>query len=365
MYSILKGSIKVQTKITPDFKGKLNEKINLARDKLIKLVKDIKKTDLKIYDLPSVVRPRRIAALDGGGIVKKFMGLTIIPARAAGAIFEKDKKPQWIEKNDVEILTLEDDTRNFTALFRDYLEVSVALELAEEHPEVLILDGSISSYAYKGLPHTLRYLLLSDKEIEEGTKSYRFYQLFIKYLNKAQSLLEYCLENEIILIGVSKDSRTNALAKHLFKNKKKVPLINDTTLVSILAENRTGFTSPFEFKPTIRPIRKKVWEKANVFQKKSLQSFYLSYFILKSGAQPIRVDSLLPQKDRLKEIQEVIVTYHDGNGFITPAYLSHNRAHMRDDLAQLIVNYLASNVLETSPETFKPFFTPQRRDIIQ
>jgi hypothetical protein len=351
--------------ISEDFESNLTSKIIVARDKFKQIMKIIKDIDCPIFDLPTVTKPSRIAALDGGGFSQDFVGVTIVPSRAAGAIFEQNKDPIWIEKNDVEILTIEEDPKNFGALLRDLLEIEVALELAAKKPDIIFLDGSITNFAYKGIPQSIRYSLLEGKEIDENSPGYRFYDLFLKFIRSAHNLILECIENDILLIGISKDSRTNVLVKHLLSNKKNIPAISDTTFVQVKSKGRTGFTKPIEFKPNITKVRQSIWKEVEVFQEKELQAFYLSYFILKERCQPIRVDSLLPQRNRLKEIQEALVTYHDGNGFITPAYLTHKRAHMDPNYGNRIVDLIIEKVFDDSTEIYQAFLSKQRRDVIQ
>ncbi len=340
-------------------------KIQEAKKRLHDMFDEIKKIDLVFYDLPTGIKPRRIGALDGGGFSQDFVGLTIVPCQAAGAVFEKDKEPIWIEKTNLEILTVNEDPKNFAALARDLLEIEVAQELANLKPDMIFLDGSITNLAYKGIPQSIRYSLEDNKEIEEDSPGFRFYNLFLKYIQTAYRLIKSCLENDILLVGIAKDSRANVLTKQLFVNKKKKPNVSDSSLVSILSNGKTGFTKPIKFKPKIRPVRERVWQATEVFQEPDLRSFYLSYFILKEGALPIRVDSLIPQKDRLKEIQEALVTYHDGNGFFTPAYLTHRKANMKTDYGTRLVNLLAEKIFEDSPEIYKAFLSMKRRDVIQ
>ncbi len=351
--------------ISDDIESKLSMKIEDARIKFKKIMKEIKDIDCPFFELPSEVKPRKIAALDGGGFSQDLVGVTIVPSRAAGAIFEKNKDPIWIEKTDLEILTIEEDPKNFGALLRDILEIEVALELVEKKPDLIFLDGSITNFAYKGIPQSIRYSLQEGKEIDEDSLGYRFYDLFLRFIRSAYKLVIECIEKDILLIGVSKDSRANILVKHLFKNKKNFPAICDTTFVQIKAKGKSGFTKPIEFTPNIRKVRQSIWKEADVFQEKNLQSFYLSYFILNEGSQPIRVDTLLPQRERLKEIQDALVTYHDGYGFITPAYLTHKRAHMDSNYGKRIINLIIEKVFDDSAEIYQAFLSQQRRDIIQ
>ncbi|MFW9924723.1 MAG: DNA double-strand break repair nuclease NurA [Candidatus Thorarchaeota archaeon] len=351
--------------ISKDFESKIVIKAKIVRKQLVDLVEKIKEKNLDFFELPTISNPRKIAALDGGGYSQDFIGITVIPTRAAGAIFEQGKEPKWFEETDVEILTLEEDPKNYGALFRDLMEVKIAKKLTEQKPDILFLDGSITNFAYKGIPQSIRYNLQDGKEIEENSIGFKFYELFRLYIKSSYELLKSCIENNVLLVGVSKDSRANILVNELFGNTKNKPLISDTSLVNVIANGRTGFTKPIEFRPEIRDIRRKIWQAAEVFQEKELQSFNLSYIILKERAQPIRIDSLLPQQKRMKEIFEAMVTYHDGSGFITPAYLTHNHAHMSNDLGNRIVNYIAEEIFDESPEIFQSFFWPQRRDIIQ
>jgi hypothetical protein len=348
-----------------DFDSHLIAKINDARDKFKKVIKEIKDAELPFYKLPTKITPKRIAALDGGGFSQDFVGVTIIPSKAAGAIFEQNKDPIWIEKNDIEILTTEEDARNFAALVRDILEVEVAQELADMKPDILFLDGSITNFAYKGIPQSIRYSLQDERTIDTKSPSYRFYELFLKYIRSAYNLITKCIENNILLIGVSKDSRANILVKHLFTDKASTPTLCDTTFIRLKTKGKSGFTKPIEFKPNITEVRESIWRSAEVFQEEQLRSFYLSYFVLHEGAQPIRVDSLVMQRTKLKEIQEALVTYHDGAGFITPAYLTHKRAHMDPDYGNRLINLVIERIFEDSPEIYQAFLSKQRRDIIQ
>jgi NurA-like 5'-3' nuclease len=211
----------------------------------------------------------------------------------------------------------------------------------------------------------LRFYLEDIGSIDEGSYIEKFFSLYQKFIRAAYNLITKCILSDIILVGVSKDSRADILIKSLYSDSKKRPPINDVSLINVISGGKAGFTKPIEFSPKISPVRQKVWKAANVFQEKELQSFYLSYFVLKEGAQPIRVDSLLPQKKRLKEIQEAMVTYHDGNGFITPAYLTHKKAHMSADYGARIVNLVAEKIFQESPEVYKAFLSKRRRDVIQ
>ncbi len=351
--------------ISKGFESHLTSKIILAQERLKQLVEEIKSVDLPLFDLPEIIKPKKIAAIDGGGFSEDLVGVTIVPSKAAGAIFEQNKDPIWIEKEDLEILTIEEDPKNFGSLLRDLLEVEVACELINYKPTAIFLDGSITNFAYKGIPLSIHHSLREGKEIDETIPGFRFYQLFLKFIRTAYKLITSCIEKDILLIGVSKDSRTDILVKHLFANRKNKPAISDTTFVKIKAGNRRCFTKPIEFIPELRVERESLWKAAKVFTEDELRKFYLSYFILKEGALPIRVDSLLPQKHRLGEIQELLSTYHDGNGFITPAYLTHNHAHMTNDYGERIINILAEKVLDESPEIYQAFLAKRRRDIIQ
>ena len=75
-----------------ELRNKLSDKISAARDRLKKIIKEIKEIEFEFYPLPEVSNPRKIAALDGGGYSQDYVGITVIPSRAAGAIFEKDKE---------------------------------------------------------------------------------------------------------------------------------------------------------------------------------------------------------------------------------------------------------------------------------
>ena len=66
------------------FDSNISSKISAAQDKLKKLVVDIKDTNIDIFDLPKVSKPVRLAALDGSGFSHDFLGVTIVPSRAAG-----------------------------------------------------------------------------------------------------------------------------------------------------------------------------------------------------------------------------------------------------------------------------------------
>ncbi|MHA1739624.1 MAG: DNA double-strand break repair nuclease NurA [Candidatus Heimdallarchaeota archaeon] len=351
--------------VSEDLRVKITTKVEAAKDRLKSIVKEIKQIEFDYYPLPEVSKPRRIAALDGGGYSQDFVGITIIPSRAAGAVFEKEKDPIWVEINDVEILTIEDDAQNFASLFRDLLEVQVAHELLKHNPEILFLDGSITNLAYKGIPQSIRFSFEEEKKIEEDAIGFKFYELFFNFIREAYNLIIKCIERDVLLVGVSKDSRASIIVKNILAKQKKKYLISDTSFINIVTNRQAGFSKPQKFAPKKSDVREKIWKAAQVFQEKDLRSYYLTYFTLKEGVLPIRVDTLIPQQDRLKEVQEAMVTYHDGNGFITPAFLTHSRAHMRQDLGSRLVGYVAEEIFDDSPEIYNSFFSPRRRDIIQ
>ncbi|MHA1124662.1 MAG: DNA double-strand break repair nuclease NurA [Candidatus Heimdallarchaeota archaeon] len=351
--------------VSEKLRVKITTKVEAAKNRLKSIVREIKSMDFDFYPLPEVSKPRKIAALDGGGYSQDFVGITIIPSRAAGAVFEKGKNPIWVEINDVEILTIEDDAKNYASLFRDLLEVQVAHELLKHNPEILFLDGTITNLAYKGIPQSLRFSFEEEKVMEEDAIGFKFYELFFNFIRSAYSLIIKCLDRDVLLVGVSKDSRASIIVKNILTKQKKKYLISDTSFINIVTDRQPGFSKPTKFAPKKSDIREKIWKAAQVFQEEELRTYYLTYFTLKQGALPIRVDTLIPQKNRLKEVQEAMVTYHDGNGFITPAYLTHGKAHMRQDLGNRLVGYVAEEIFEDDPEIYNSFFSPRRRDIIQ
>jgi len=359
------GANMTEKEQTNDLNNELSSKIAQAKTKLKSLMGEVKGVELPLFPLPEEGPTMKIAALDGGGYTCELFGVTVVPSRAAGAVFEINTEPIWVERNNVDILTVEEDPKNFSSLLRDILEVEVAIELTTYEPDFLLLDGSITNLAYKGIPRSLQFLLEEKDLLSEDVIGSRFHSLFLKYMNKAYELITTCLEKDIILVGVSKDSRANILVKNLFTGKKKLPAISDTSLIRLKAGGRTGFTAPIQFRPKIRELREQVWEAAGVFAEEELRAYYLSYFILKENAIPVRVDSLLPQKDKLKTIQKMIVTYHDGNGFITPPYLTHKRAHMTPDFGERLVNLIIESVIDDAPELYQAFLSRKRRDIIQ
>ncbi|MHA1279073.1 MAG: DNA double-strand break repair nuclease NurA [Candidatus Helarchaeota archaeon] len=340
-----------------DFILKAREEARKVVENYKKYLDEAKEIDISFIDLKAKKAPRKIAALDGGERLKTLVASSVIVVRAGGGIFEQDKKIRKKIMHDLYITSMIQDVERFSNLIRDILEFKISLKLLEEEPEVLIMDGSLVGYFTKGLPNRVTGNL-NKKSLEPGpiNEYVEAYKLYMKTYDK---LLKSCRKRKVLLLGVSKDSRVHYIVNKYGLN----PILTDYSLLKVKMR-RPCATNPFivDIKWQNETVMEYLREK-NYLQS-DLASFYISYFKLKPGTLPIRVDFPEWQKDRFDEIMAVMETYHDQKGFLMTAHLVHNWAVMRESIVTGTVNAIKEEVLKIDPVIYDAIFTPQRRDEI-
>ncbi|MHA1309300.1 MAG: DNA double-strand break repair nuclease NurA [Candidatus Helarchaeota archaeon] len=340
-----------------DFYTKAKHEAHKAIKVYKEILNNISKINLKVNPLPQKFKESKIAALDGSEGFANLFGSSIIISRAAGAIFEKGRKIEPIEIMDYFITALARDINRFSNLCRDIQEFKIAHELIKKNPEILVLDGSLIGYFKRGVPMSILHSLNEKNVPHLPIKEY--IEKYTEYMKLLDGLLRKCREKNILLIGVSKDSRVKYLVNH-FKIKN---IITDYSLLKYKMQNTTGYIGPIEPDNTpLKPVAK--FLENNKICEADLTDFKLIYVKLEKFSDPIRVDFTSWQESRLDEIISFLETYHDGNGFILTAHLVHNWAVLKDAIKINIIDMIKKEILESDVDIYNSIFTPQRRDSI-
>jgi hypothetical protein len=339
-----------------DFILKAREEARKVVEYYKKYLDDAMSVEIPFRELRGVKKLRKIAALDGGERLKNLVASSVVIVRGGGGIFEQDEKIKKKIMHDIFITSMIKEVERFSNLFRDILEFKIALNLLEEEPEALIMDGSLVGYVTHGIPNEVAGYLgrpVSEKPIQEYVEKYK------EYLRLFDKLLKTCQSKKILLLGVSKDSRV-----HYLINKFKLdPVLTDYALLKLKMKK------PSVTEPIIAAYR---WQNEaihdfalkNNYLSDDLASFNICYFKLKYNSIPIRVDFPEWQRGRFYEIMELMETYHDNKGFLMTAHLVHNWAVMKETIVNSTVNAIREEVLKLDPSIYDAIFAPQRREEI-
>ncbi|MHA1144556.1 MAG: DNA double-strand break repair nuclease NurA [Candidatus Helarchaeota archaeon] len=339
----------------------LMEKAKKEAKKIIenytKFLENVKNMKFEYNPIECEEKFRKIAALDGGEGLENLFASSIIVTRAGGAVFEPSKRIQPVKLYDMFISSLTADVDKFSNLLRDIAEFKLADQLLDYKPEILIMDGSLVGYYNRGLPlQVLGYLNVptDEKPILEYIEQYKNYaKLFDKILKR-------CRKENIIIMGVSKDSRV----RYLVNKYKLDKTLTDYGLIQ-LKMKKSGYTPPIQATPRKmgmirRDAIQEFFLKEGLFEE-DLAEFQISYFKLKDRTRPVRVDFPTWQEDRFDEIVSVMKTYHDDQGFLLTAHLVHNWAVMNDEIKTNVINVIKSEILESDPMIYEAIFSDQRR----
>ena len=152
--------------------------------------------------VPSSLTGLKIAGIDGGLISKSLHGVDIVITRAVAAIFiyGKDKPDvKYFPKNSQfpSIKTSFDPLSNteselFANLERINAEIDIALSILKDHPDIILLDGSI-------LPQ------LRERTGLNSSLNNKYNIIVQKY----EKLFDGCVNNDIFLAGCIKDTRSS------------------------------------------------------------------------------------------------------------------------------------------------------------
>ncbi len=326
-------------------------------------IKDVKKTsellnqDITRNELPSSKGSCAVGSLDGGDQIRDFSGISVVFAQAAGTVFRQNHLPNWHEMKRIHLVTAPGNLTRYADLYRDILEMKIAQELLTDNPDIILLDGVHGSYIGRGFPKFIWKTLRDQKgDLHPSKTSFDFLEAYDQFCTEYDRLITSCLDRDILLIGVAKDSRYRRLAKSM-----NLPIkITDPMLVKWNFKGKTGYTDLVPTQPFTDEVSRTRWRSLGVLGTKT--DCLTSYFVLEPNSIPFRVDILNQQRDRLEEIAGFFVTYHDGQGFLLPPRFAHQRAHAHRVEADRWADLLQNAILEEAPEIFDLFFAPKRRD---
>lgn len=153
------------------------------------------------YPLPSEVSDVKTLAVDSSRATRNYAnGASIYIARAM-ALGKGGNRSKELNANAFVARGKQQKIRDFVRLKAEHLEHKVALkELGNRDYEVLLLDGSLYTRMMT-LPH--------DLPIEED--------FMLEYKETLHQLIQKCRDENIILIGVSKDSSANFFRNNLLQ----------------------------------------------------------------------------------------------------------------------------------------------------
>lgn len=318
------------------------------------------KRDISRNELPSKGKTYRIGSVDGGSQSYDFTAVSVIFVQASGTVFIQEMRPEWHELKKIHLSSATSNLSRYKAIYRDILEIKVARALLKDDPEIILLDGVHGSYFSRGFPETIWQRLRDQNgEIYPHQPGFDFLEAYDHFFLEYSKLIDSCLKKDILLLGVAKDSRYKRLVDSF--DIPNVIGITDPVLVKWNYGGKTGYTDPFPTKPFIDNISQMRWRKLKITNIKA--NPFTSYFQISSKSIPFRVDILAEQVNRIEEIAEIIVTYHDGNGFLLPPHFAHKQAHTQRGETMHWANLVRELVLEDLPEYYDLFFGMKRRDL--
>lgn len=342
----------------------LKEKEEKLAEELKHLVTSLEKSDSHhLEELPLTYEPKicKVASLDGGAVPITFNAVQLILATAAGTVFEKDESSEWVREVDIVSFIGSRNLSNFKSIIMFTLELKVANQLMEQNPDIVILDGSIYSLLSTGVPIDVRQILLKKEQIDKRRPSYQYYQKYKEFSIELDKLLRTAIEKNILLIGVSKDSR---LQRILPDELMETTSLTDVAYVLRKFEDRVGYVEPFPMPYEFDPAIVQLWNDEGIIAEE-VRRLNASYFVLKSNSIPFRVDFLNQQSSRIEEISSILEAYHDGTGFIMTSQLVHTRAHIKQELVNLVKNRIYRMFSSGDTRIYKSLFGTPRRERIQ
>lgn len=311
-------------------------------------------------ELPAEEKICKIGAVDGGSQRYDFTAVSIIFVQSAGGIFIQNRKPTWYEFKKIHSTSATRNLSRYEAIYRDTLELKAAKALLNKNPDVILLDGVHGSYLSRGFPLGLwRRLQDQNGELYPDQAGYVYLEAFDDFFKEYNDLIKTCIEKDVLLLGVAKDSRYTRLVRSL--NLPHLIGYTDPTLVKWNFQGKLGYTDPISTQPPIDSISLLRWRKRKFASLTT--DCYTSYFLLSADSIPFRVDIMSEQIHRIEEIARIFMAYHDGQGFLLPPFLAHQKAHARRLEMEHWSNLIRRIILEESPELFDLLFKSQRRDL--
>ncbi len=314
----------------------------------------IKGIDIELSESTALDSDTKSLWVDGGSAFTDLIGGSLYVVKAAAGLFEPDQPVKWYEKTDVGFTSLPRNVDRLVGLKRNILEIECILELLNHKPDFVILDNGLASYATMGVPHsTLQYF---SKPVPDDSPQYEYFQSFMQFMKRYDILIQQCQVLDIPLIGAAKDPRSRVLSRKFNLGKR----FTDTTLVSLLAGERVGFTSPIDASYLEIP-RVKQYLLENDILTEGRGKFRTMYGILKPRAPVFRLDYLEDQEKHLESIRRFMVSMHDGNGYLLPSHIVHNKATIPKKLANSLEHLIVSSIAKKDMPSAQFIFGSQRR----
>ena len=346
---------------------------------------------------PSPKVPESIAGVDGSNVKMDFQGFTIYGVTAAAVIYHGLADGRYnsavsLSVADVDVLS-PPQVAERVSLYREVLEVKVAIQAILSRAEYVLMDGSLRSMLIT--PSPLNQVLLStilsrvsrefgdevfnniEDELTRTLKSIeevRNYPIVVKEVtepliyevdeNKLQMIiaLEYIEKlavirrlisdaylNNIPVLFVSKTSRSQAYIKHFIKGKTSV---TDIMVFQYLTKE-PGFSKPYLEEKPIKEMPKVL----------GLREFYdklrilLTYVRLGEGEPVLKVEiPYLVGSSATEALASVVRDVADilksvsGGGYPYPLYEAHRITYLSKEMFANIVNALGISHLLTGRE---------------
>lgn len=313
----------------------------------------------------------QMIGIDGSIISKSLHGVDLLLSRAIAVLFKFKKEkpdvqyypnatpsPRLIYNFDL-ITTPEVDILSSLERLQD--EIQLAIEMSDRNPDVLLLDGSI-------LPLTL------DKPPSSSSLNQKYFKLIEMYENLYQS----CLNKNIFLVGIIKDTRSTRFMSILGKilpiliNKipelQKIreldyrPIIQQTRdatfLFRFLSPGERSFTFKYAESATKSPILK---DFTNRDWNELIYSFYLKPVEFDF---PTKIEFLAPSTP-IKYANQIAASIlplsnqHAEYGVPSVLIEADSRAHLFENDLEYIHNSLSHFVNQIG---FSPLLMKMRRD---
>ncbi len=187
------------------------------------LYQDIIESEFIHQVKPADLHGMQIIGIDGSIISKSLHGIDLMMTRAVAVHFKMHKEKPSVQyfpnlaPNPKLLFNLDifsgTEIDILSSLARLDEEIQLAIEMAPRNPDIILLDGSI-------IP------LILDKPPSSSVLNQKYINIIAKY----EELFEKCLENDVLLAGIIKDTRSTRFMHIL---GKVLP-----ALVSIIPELR-------------------------------------------------------------------------------------------------------------------------------
>lgn len=196
----------------PEFLDLLTEEIKTKRKDIERITSNLSEISAeysllvseKWKNLPTPVEPKgKVFAVDSSnGIIELRGGGVLLIVRSLALA----SNSQMLRKLTVEALYPRNirDFEEYIRLLREHLEHLVAHSALEEKPSFIMLDGSL----YGRMTHVLRELDLEERE-----------DFIFEYVKVYSDFLTEALKNKVMVLGVSKDSRSTVFKEEILKER--------------------------------------------------------------------------------------------------------------------------------------------------